>query len=41
MLINNVKIVAALDIILDASSSIELTGNSYYTSLNNENRKQY
>ena len=35
--INNAKIVAALDIILDASSSIELTGNSYYTSLNNEN----
>ncbi len=35
--INNAKTAAALDIILDASSSIELTGNSYYTSLNNEN----
>ena len=35
--INNAKIAAAFDIILDASSSIELTGNSYYTSLNNEN----
>ena len=35
--INNAKTADALDIILDASSSIELSGNSYYTSLNNEN----
>ena len=35
--INNAKTAAALDIILDASSSIKLPGNSYYTSLNNEN----
>lgn len=35
--INNAKTASALDINLDASSSIELTGNSYYTSLNNAN----
>lgn len=34
--INNAKTASALDINLDASSSIELTGDSYYTSLNND-----
>lgn len=34
--INNAKTAASLEINLDADSSIELTGNSYYTELNND-----
>ena len=33
--INGAKTAAKLGIIMDSSSSIQLTGNSYYTSLNN------
>ena len=36
--INNAKTASALDINLDNSSFIELTGNSYYTSLNNDDK---
>ena len=35
--INGAKTAAKLSIIMDSSSSIQLTGNSYYTSLTNEN----
>ena len=34
--INNAKTAASMEINLDADSSIELTGNSYYTELNND-----
>ena len=37
--INSAKTAAKLNIILDSSSSIELTGNSSYTSIQNENTK--
>ena len=37
--INSAKIAAKLNIILDSSSSIELTGNSGYTSIQNEDTK--
>ena len=38
--INNAKTASALDINLDNSSFIELTGNSYYTSLNNDDKQE-
>ena len=35
--INNEKTAAKIDITLDSSSNIELTGDTYYTSLTNSN----